>query len=341
MKPKDLALARLAGTNLVAVTDELAGKSKSADYKKAMERIFPLLTDPYLAKWHSWGGVKKGVSAAEYWLAQCILVLQQAPLTINVEPFKFFGSKVAGDKVQSIWNRLRSKGPGYADVREQAENTMFGYEDDVQMVGTVNVGTEIKKYGATAGLGANGQPRSNTFVADLRPKYAGVNFTWAVCGAACTYGMSHFVLKDYLRLNASYAPRDSFGVESRSQIGSYFNITPVLVHCAKYVLKQILETALNRLPPGGPPNPPVMPTFYHETAKGGDNSKGSDYIEAILHTEVVFNRDVEKLRIARQEVRDTKTGDVLTQKTWTVKKATIEKNIKAFAKQHKVTVEYF
>ncbi|GAP37599.1 DUF3626 domain-containing protein [Piscinibacter sakaiensis] len=337
----DLARARLAGSNLVGLTHERSSKFKKEAAREASLRIGELLKQADIRVWQDTGLVQKGISAADYWLQQCILVLQQAPLTINIEPFKFFGAAVSGDRVQSIWNRLRSKGPGYTDFREGAEQTMFGYDDGDGTVNGVNVGQDIKKYGSTGGMGANGQPRSHSFVGDMRPKYAGVNFSWASCGAACTYGMSHFVLKDYLRMNAAYAPRDSFGVESRSQIGSFFNLEPILANCATYVLEQIMQSARTRVPPGPPANPPVMPIFFHEKAKGGDGSKGSDYIEAILHTEVVFGRDVEVLRIARQEVRDTKTGDPIKNKTWTVKKATIEKNIKAFSKQHGVKVEYF
>jgi hypothetical protein len=183
-------------------------------------------------------------------------------------------------------------------------------------------------------MGANGQPRSHSFIADMRPKYAAVNFTWATCGAACTYGLSHFVLKDYLRLNAVYCPRDSFGIESRSQLGTYFNMAPILVHCAEYVLKQICASARNRTPPGPPAPIPAMPTLYYEKDKGGDGAKGSEYIEAILHTEVIFKRDVQEVRISRQEISDKTTGDPKTGKQWTVKKKTIEKNLEAFLKQH-------
>ena len=90
---------------------------------------------------------------------ECIAVLQQAPLTINIEPYKFFGAKVKGNKVQSIWNRLRSKDPGYANFREGVENMMFGYMDEEfgqgESIGDVNVSKEIGKYGGTQGLGAN------------------------------------------------------------------------------------------------------------------------------------------------------------------------------------------
>jgi hypothetical protein len=331
---KIAARARLTGTHVVAVTDAAAAARKGADYAKAAERLAAFVTDADVKRWHQKGGPKKGFTVPEMLLEDCVKVLQDAPLTINIEPHKFFGSKVAGDKVQSIWNRLRSKAPGYGDARETAEQLMFAYDDGDQQVGGVNVGQAIRLYGGTQGLGADGQPRSGTFVADMRPKYAGVNFTWATCGAACAYGLSHFVLKSYLRLNAVFAPRDSFGVESRSQLGTYFNMYPVLAHCAEYVLAQILGSARNRVPPGAPSPVPQKPVMYYEQDKGGDNSKGSEYIEAILHTEVIFGRDVESLRIAHSEVKDTTSGDPSSGKIWTVKKTTIQKNIDAFAKQH-------
>jgi hypothetical protein len=198
----------------------------------------------------------------------------------------------------------------------------------------VSIGQDLKKLGATAGMGANGQPRSNSFVADIRPKYAGVNFTWAKYGAACSYGRSHFILEPRLGQNSVFCPRDSFGVEARSQLGTYFNMYPILVHCAEYVLKQILTSARNRTGSGAPSNAPDMPIFYHEINKGGDNSKGSEYIEAILHTEILFSRDIKEVRIASYEIKDTGNGDVKTGKTWIVTKETIEQNLAAFLQQH-------
>ncbi|MBX7103746.1 MAG: hypothetical protein K1X57_06680 [Gemmataceae bacterium] len=337
------ARVRLAASNLVGVMDNKSSQHKDKDSKAAALRIGKFVNGRDIKEWQDWGGVKKGISVPEMMLDKCIKLLQDAPLTLNIEPYKFFGAPVAGTKIQSIWHRLRSKGPGYGDFRENAEKIMFDYDTGDMSVNGVDVGGDIRKYGSTAGLGPNGQPRSNTFVADMRPKYAAVNFTWAKFGAACTYGMSHFVFKNYLRFNATYAPRDSFGVESQLQCGTYFNLAPILVHCAEYVLKQILDTARTRVPPGGPPDPPNAPIFYHEINKGGDNAKGSEYIEALLHCDIVFSRDVEKIRIARQEIADKSTADPVTLKRFTVTKKTMEKNIKAFAKQHNLgtAIEYF
>ncbi len=342
MSESDLVKSRLAATHVVSVVDKLAASRKGIDYATAITRLAELINDDDIDRWHSSGAIRKKISVVEMMVEDCVKVLQDAPLTINFEPYKFFGSKVGGDKFQSIWHRLRSKQPGYGDLRNEAETLMFGYDKEDQEVDGVKVGLEISKYGKVD-LGPDGQPRSHSFVADIRPKYAAVNFTWATSGSAPLYGLSHFVLKDYLRFNAAFSPHDSFNVKSSSEIGSYFNLYPILANCADFVLKQILISARLRTPPGPPSVIPDRPIASHEIDKGGYGTPGLCYVEAMLNSDVVFSRDVKLVRVANIELLDKSTADPVTLKRFTVKGSTIKKNLKAFLSQHnlKTAVEYF
>ncbi len=96
------AKARLAASNLLGAADARTGLTKTADWQKAARRIAEFLTLEDVRAWQDSGGVEKGVTAPEFLLEKCILVLETAPLTVNFEPYRWFATanKVAG--AQSI-----------------------------------------------------------------------------------------------------------------------------------------------------------------------------------------------------------------------------------------------
>jgi hypothetical protein len=338
MLQTNIVKGRLAATHLVSFIDEVAASRKGIDYVATVKRLAPWINDSDINRWHSSNSIKKHISVAEMLAEECVKVLQDAPLTINFEPYKLFEHKVKGDRVQSVWSRLSSKVQGYGDVRDQAENLMFGYDKGDHVVSGLDVGKEIRGYGSRVGLGPDGRPKIKSFVADMRPKYAAVNFTWATDGAACLYGQSHFVLKNHLRFNTVFSPYDSFNVSDRNQLGTYFQMYPVLANCADFVLKQILESGRNRVPPSAPNVVPSRPIQAHEEDKGGYGTPGMTYIEAILHTDVVFSRDVQYVRVANSEMRDKRTADSDGRSNLrTVRMTTMEKNLRIFLEHHNLT----
>lgn len=337
------AKARHAASKLIASFDQDVSATVREDRRQLALRLAPQVRQRDIDEWHRTGAIKQRITVPEMLADACVKLLQNAPLTVNIEPHIWFAHKNKSTTISNFWERMFVKGGGYASPRENAEELMFGYQDQNRSVTfqrggqthTVNVGQEISSLGGSGGLdGSTGVPLNPNFVGSIRPKSSAVNYSLATCGAAPDYGRSHFVLRYALRFNATYTHRDAFGVERREQVSTWHNLYRTLCYVADYVLLAILARARDPL------DVPMFPPSYL-TSHGGDGSKGSQYIEAAVHADIDLRRDIECLRIANAELNNKTTGDPLTKKVWTVKGSTMRKNMLDFANRNGIKVVYF
>ena len=203
--------ARYASSLLVSALDVDRTSTRDADRDRAALKLGEFVTSQDVTRWQNVSGPQSRITVPEMMADECVKVLQTAPITLNFEPYKWFAQPLTKNNVLSIWNLIESKPPGYANFREGAEKTIFGFDDVSKSVKGVNIGVEIAKYGSTGGM-SEGKPSNPDFVPEARPKYAAINFTWALCGAAPDYGLSHLILANYVRFNCTFTHRDSFGV---------------------------------------------------------------------------------------------------------------------------------
>lgn len=337
------AKARHAASKLITAFHQDVSSAVRADREALALRLGPLVRQGDITAWQMQGGPQQGITVAEMLADACVALLQNAPLTINIEPHIWFAKANKSTSISNFWERMAVKGGGYAAPREEAEELMFGYQDEGREVTferggethTVNVGEGISRHGNSMGLNMDtGVPYNPQFVPSMRPKSSAVNYALAQCGAAPDYGRSHFVLRYAMRFNATYTHRDAFGVERREQVSTWHNLYRTLRYVADYVLVAILERTR------APHDVPMFPPSYLKSS-GGDGSKGSQYIEAAVHADIDMRRDIECLRVASIELTDKRTGDPKANKTWTVKGSTMRKNLLAFARRNQIRVVQF
>jgi hypothetical protein len=335
-------MARHAASQLITSFHQDVSASVAQDRHAVALRLGEHVREADIDAWHRRGGPNGTNTVPEMLADACVDLLKDAPLTINIEPHIWFAGRNRSRTITNFWERMSVKGAGYAAPREDAEERMFGYQDQGRSVTfqrggqshTVNVGNEISRYGGSMGLDpSTGVPTNPRFVGSMRPKSSAVNYSLAKYGAAPDYGRSHFVLRYPLRFNATYTHRDAFGVERRDQVSTWHNLYRTLRHVADYVLLAILERSR------APDAPPDYPPSYLKSG-GGDGSKGSQYIEAAVHADIDLRRDVECLRVANIELNDKQTGDPKTNKIWTVKGSTMRRNLLDFARRNGIQVVY-
>lgn len=336
------AKARHAASKLITSFHQDVSGSVRQDRNTLALRLGQLVQQRDIDEWHRKGGPRSRTTVAEMLADNCVELLKNAPLTVNIEPHIWFAKANKSTSLSNFWERMAVKGGGYAAPREDAEEMMFGYQDENRSVTfqrggqshTVNVGKDLSKFGNSMGLNmTTGVPYNPNFVGAMRPKSSAVNYSLAKYGAAPDYGRSHFVLRYAMRFNATYTHRDAFGVERREQVSTWHNLYRTLSHVADYVLVAILERSR------APHDEPLYPPSYLKSS-GGDGSKGSQYIEAAVHADIDLRRDIECLRIANMELHDKQTGDPITNKIWTVKGSTMRKHLRDFARRNHIRVVY-
>jgi hypothetical protein len=215
--------------------------------------------------------------------------LQESELTINFEAFKFFNKKPENEKYVSQFEGGNTWGdPTYMQMRDEAEEAMFDYSGTVQATSpeAAAAKTRVKKLGERNRL---------EFEGAVRPKYAALNYARLKYGSAAQWGKSYMVLKPYVQHNATYVHTDSFDISGSTrqramlagQLANFHQMQRLLVNMALSMLKA-LESASRGVRFGEATQPPDV----------GDTA----YIEAHVHSEIRFDRDIQKLVINQDEV---------------------------------------
>jgi hypothetical protein len=312
-------LARMARTNMASATNAHIFERHDTDYQEALARIkvkvgpsFPPYFDAALC--------------AKHIVLLIVKMIQDADFTINFRADQWFRTENTTASYTTMYeNMARGIQPNPLNppqMREQAENRVFRYDAGPQQARSLPpasfkvVRSDIIKYGASGGLqnrGAPAQPTwqaaNPTFAGLMRPRYSAVNFGKHKAGAATLYGQSHFVLKAYLRFNSTYSHVDTFDDSANNgNLCCYHNLYKIISACDDDFLDALIRCATQ---PG---------------ATYSSDAEGTRIIEAQIHADVLFNRDVEKMIVS---IKEAPLG------------GPIYHNVKKFAERHRIPVLRF
>jgi Protein of unknown function (DUF3626) len=282
---KKEVMARLAARD--AATLSAMGISGTADADKitAMSRLIGELNIPIMQV----GQVYKNLLAH----------LQGADLTINFCAYKFFNSAPQGAGYVSQFEGGNKWGGGtYITTRDEVEEGMFDYGKNKPVVTPPHTKTQtasipVQVLQRITNLGKLSSPE---FEPSVRPKYAALNYAKLRYGAAGQWGKSYIVLKEYVKHNCSFIHTDSFDewnnrAKISGQVASFIDMHRLIVNMPANMLTSLYEVAINNKTYGMDVKVPGM----------GD----TQYIEAHLHGEIRFDRDVAKIVINQTEVQES------------------------------------
>lgn len=266
-KERSAVLARMHASNTASLVDQqLAGRAIE-DYQKAVARIRLKLGD---------AGKQKGAGSdpALVLLSQIIDMLRNARLTINFKPAKWFRNEVKFEKYGGMFEVGYNHRDNYAIDRDNAEMNMFNYGGrsgplaaDMKKLGVADVKnvstTDVRDY----------SPTNPDFLGGMRPKYAAVDYNFAVNGGAAhpRYGKSFFVLKEHVKMNATFTPNDSLHEKDSSRLANLHNMFPLVATAEDGILDKYIKCALGQFQKGTL----ILP-----------------YTEAQLHSDITFRDDV-------------------------------------------------
>jgi hypothetical protein len=263
-------LSRMHASNVASTLHTLASARSDEDRAEARRRIARKL------------GLSDGGpnSIADDVLNVVIRHLQNCELTINFKADSFFGRPISGRTYGNCWELGKGTGASTAPERDKAEDKLFAYSEPhvVSAPGykPVSVAGAIGRHGDSRGLDADKLPQNPYFLAGMRPKYAAVNFQNSAKGAAFKYGDDNFVLKPYVKFNATFTHFDSFQVKSSAEVATYHNMAPIVRYMEDKMLDVLMKESSGIK---------ASPIGY------------AAYIEAQLHSDVDFGRDVDRVVI--------------------------------------------
>jgi hypothetical protein len=260
---KQEVLARLAATETASAIAREIGRSAVSDEALACFRIMEELKIP------------APQVATVY--KKMVAHLQQSDLTINFRIDDFFNRPIRGNRIINTWETDNDE-PGYLDSRNIVEERLFNYSNNPPR--TKKDKNELP-FGTLTRMRLFGSRTSNPFFKPgMRPKYGALNFANIEEGPARRYGSSYFVLKDYMKHNSTFFPSDSFQASTNSSelMANYFDLHRIILHMAPKMLealyKAVSEIEVTNLNPG-------------------------EYIEAQMHSDVIFSRDIKTIYISK------------------------------------------
>lgn len=329
------ALARLGRGEVVALRDQLNG----VDYgricdlaKERMDRILEILSPlPFVSE----------ARELDEAFDKMICCLQEARLTISLKSYRWFYEK---NKFKSYTNFFERGYSGASNDMIRRNNAEMEFGRYGGMAPTANAGTNA----AQNRIATYGVQTSASFQGAMRPRYAAVDFAACQNGGAPKYGKSYLVLKEHLKHNSTYCHRDSFEVDNdmiqrKAEYGgvapslsdvtaTFHTLAKLLLYCEPAMLKKIYDYATGK------------------RAKGSELSilAGVVYLEAHVHADILFERDVAALCISRSELNGI--GNDLHPKAmqkWPWRKTAwdrddgklVEKNAKQFARDNGIQLQ--
>jgi hypothetical protein len=271
------ALTRLAARDTASLTAMGIEASADDDKVAALSRLIGELHVP--------------IMTAKYAYARLISHMQESDLTINFVAYKFFNKKPEGAKYVSQFEGGNTWGdPTYMSMRDEAEEAMFDYGGARATTPTAQaVQQRVKRLGERTGA---------EFEGAIRPKYAALNYARLKYGSAAQWGKSYMVLKEYVKHGATYVHTDSFDCAGSArqraalanQVANFLNLQRLLVHMPAAML-----TALEGASRGVSLGEAIQPPGLGSTA----------YIEAQVHSEIQFERDIQTMVINLDEVKNS------------------------------------
>jgi hypothetical protein len=234
-----------------------------------------------------------------------LALLNNSHLTVNIKAPKWFYDE---NKYTSYTNCFEGRESGASPdmkKRDETENIFGRYQGGAHVAALSNQPNSPFKNAQSAQqrIETFGVRTAPDFHGSVRPRYAAVDFAKCKEGASSKYGKSFLVLKEHMKHNATYLHKDSFEVNSdliaRAQeyggkvktlndvTATYFELGKILLYCDPVMLKNIHQYATGEKVVGSEQN--IM--------------QGLNYIEAHLHTDLIFKRDVDTLVISRSEMQ--------------------------------------
>lgn len=288
-KEREQVLARLASGDVASLKDLDIKSNASLDEQAAIMRMMILF--------------RSSPMEVENAYRRLVKHLQDSDLTVNFKANEFFDGATAKDRLFNAFER--SNTPSYMSQRDQAEEGLFDYSNTRGKTEKKGVLDRVKKFGRYA-AGTN-----PSFAPSMRPKYAALNFANYREGAAKSYGRSCMILKEHVKHNCSFTDRDSFGyignASGASMTANYHHISRLIENMEERMLKALYNIATGN---------------YLEVVRFGG------YIEAQVHGNILFNRDVKKICIDNMEMQATPNPDRL------------KDTIVQFAKKNGIRLEY-
>jgi len=289
---KQQILARLASSEASSIAAVQAGTTNISDEFMAKGRLMQLFN--------------KSFRDAELLYDVMIAHLRRSELCVNLKVRDFFTTPPTGRNYSNMWERNRLDS---ATTRDAVEETLFSYSSTQSRV------TDDKRKPASIRMRLFGSRANDNrlFKAGMRPKYGALNYTNSSEGPARRYGKCFFVLKDHVKLNCTFYHMDSFSVpdipNGVDRLASYVHLQRLLVYMSDNMLKNLYATI----------------TMDGTMARTGT----FDYLEAQIHTEILFSRDIKRLCISNTELAEVpQQADQL--------RASIEK----FAKKNNIVLKY-
>lgn len=221
---------------------------------------------------------------AEWARDNMISLLQKAELTINFKAYEFFNIPPA-KSYQNYFQRNRDYG-GYGTTRENTEQKLFKYSAPASLTNIQEVIDRIMK------RGNHNDGVNRSFAPTVRPRYGALNVMGDPAGpsSAHLYGTSVFVLKEYMKHKCTFTYGDSFSYNSIpdthfvNPLANYLYLDRVLVDMDRRTFECLYKKA-------------------HKMALKQGETRGHRYIEAQIHNDIVFSRDVETIRVSKTELK--------------------------------------
>ncbi len=279
MKDKDrkAVLGRLAASETLSVVALGQDATAQADREAAVRRMIADLGAPILQ--------------AKFLLARLQQHLQASDLTINFIAYKFFNTKPQGPGYVSQFEGGSKWGDGgYMQARDEAEEAMFDYSSGKPRPASAPqaVLNRIRHLGKASSV---------HFEPAMRPKYAALNYARLDHGSAGQWGKSFMVLKEHVKHTASYLHTDSFdeagSAAQRATLGGKLSTFTNLDRLIANMPLRMLQ-ALHAAEQG----------TRHAGATQVPGLGSTSYIEAHVHGDIRFDRDIAKVVLSNAEIAE-------------------------------------
>jgi len=307
---RDMVLARLAAVETLGLLGQKVEQSADADRTVALNRIKTAMLP----------GVIDDTVAGQV-LDMLLRQLRGAPLNINFAANEFFAEKPKTDRYQSKFETMRTAGAPMGKPRDEAEQKMFGYSSAKganPSPGESAAKDRMAQYGDWTGA---------DFKGIIRPRYCSLNFAHLLDGFGAQWGRSHFVLRDHLKPNASYLHTDSFDealdrkateASVQAKMATFHNMTRLVANMPDVMLDMLIDSVSTKLQRGQ----------TWAALKKTYNFGSTLYVEAQVHSEIIFARDLAEVRVCRGDFAKA-NGDLA------------RKHVEKFGPKNNVTVTYF
>jgi hypothetical protein len=244
---------------------------------------------------------------AEELLAALSLLLENAPLTININGKKWFEDPNESKSYTQMFevSKLTIEGR-VRDVAKPTQSGLPSTRDDFERYKLLKLspdslpqhgkffGGSALRFGDTGGLkpkqgGLVYVPNNTNFVGASRPRYAAVNYSNSPNGAVgALYGRSCFVLHDWLKDKATFCAGDSFaGWVDPTKFCNKKTMGALIAWAPDPILEHLVDVYLGQ----------ARPSIRDYVA----NDPGKYFIEAHLYQEVEFKTCVKALHLSVSE----------------------------------------